>query len=230
MDNEQVSEQETGASIPDGFIEKSKVNDIVHARTKDVHAKAYEKGKQDALAAMQQQQPVTQASGSQQSMGGMTTPSSEDIQKMINDGVQNGLQNLQHHADAQRIASNFMEKLKPGYDNDPDFEKKVNALNLHQNLPLMHLLSGVDNTHEVIQDLHSNPIKIGNIMSLVNSPMAHMAPQAMASLANSIKMNNQASDNVKVPNAPLNQLQHSNVQDNGARTISDMRRDPRFRG
>lgn len=214
---------ETPKSDFDEQVPKSKVNEIVHARTKESHQKGYEKGRSEALAELQRQssQPQNQQQSYQPSqMGGMQAPSAEEIRKMITEQANQ----IRMEEEGRRIATDFVSKMQQGIAKYPDFEDKVAKLNLPNNLSILHLANATENAAEVVYELANNPHHVGTLLSLVNNPAtAHLAVSEIHRLSSSIKTNQAAS---QVPNVkpPLSQVKNSTVgTDSGAMTIDDYR-------
>jgi len=92
------------------------------------------------------------------------------------------------------------------------------------------LAAQMDNLPDIMYELAGNPSKLTHlhVLALTNPPLAR---KEMTKLSQSIKQNSDAvATNTKSP-APLGKLKSSAQagQDTGKRTISDMRKDSRFR-
>jgi len=126
-------------------------------------------------------------------------------------------------ANAQRTVQNFWQKISPGREKYPDFDKVVGDINYRAFPNVVHLLGDfVDNSHDVLYELGKDRIKMANLESL-----AYMSPQdaivQAQRLSQSIK-DNEASNKVKLPNEPLSQMRPSNTgTDNGVMGVKDYR-------
>jgi hypothetical protein len=232
------------AKAPEKMLPQSMVDKLIHARTKDVSAKAYEKGMRDAMEQLQaQQQPAMQPQQAAQptSMGGMQQLSPDQITQMINEVADRKVQDkhqelLQSHmqqqreADAMRVANEFVGKMQAGHEKYPDFAQTVGKLELAKLSDIVRLANGAENTADVMYELAKNPHKIVTLQALIDHPgLQHLAHSEMQRLSDSIKTNEQAS---KAPSAnePLSRIQPSSVgTDNGERTVKDYRKQPWLR-
>lgn len=141
---------------------------------------------------------------------------------------------------AQRIASEFFNKVGTGDGGVEGFYKRVNEAGIDiQSIPYhVQLANQVDNTREVMEDLISNPIKIGQIQNLINIDLeaqragrnSNLAYSEIKRLSDSIKLNQNAG-RYQSPNEPLSQLRPSNtgMGNQGVRAPGDYKRDPRYR-
>ena len=208
-------------SIPQDAAEKmikqSEVNELLG---KAKHA-SYEKGRREALEAMQaQQQPQGQ------SMGGMPQLTEEQVRQLIADEAQKQTQ----YTAAQNVLSNFAEQMKAGKGKYPDFDETIAQLGPMQNLThLVQLAHDTGISGDVMYELGKNPSKVATLTTLayVNP---HLARYEMNKLAESIRKNEAAA---KTPQAdePLDQIKPSTVgTDNGSNAIRDLRRKPWARG
>lgn len=226
--NESATQNQNVASAPPGqapvsaATQKVYTDDDVNRIVGEKKQKAYEQGKQEALAELQKQQNInstaTQAQSNVNQQAGLTP---EQEQRLVEQAYQR-IQNDQ-------LVHQFALKLQTGQQKYSDFEKVVTPLQLQTISPVARLANMFDNTADIIYDLGKNPAKVSNLMVLATiNP--NLAAQEMQRLSESIKENQQALANQQQVREPLSQPKSSNVGvDGGPRTIAEMRRDPRNR-
>lgn len=193
------------------------------------HAKhvGREQGRKETLMQLQSQQPdnnliAPTANNPQQpsSLGGMQGMTQDEVKRMIAEHEQNQAQ--QYHA--HQIATEFMAKVDATKDKYPDFDKTVESLELPTIPQVVQLANMVDNTGDVIYELAKNPHKVASLLSLSQIGNGRLAILEMKRLSDSIKQNQQASQQ-PIPPEPLSQLKPSNVgTDSGVPSIRDLRK------
>jgi len=134
-------------------------------------------------------------------------------------------------AEVNKIAETYMEKMAQGKELYDDFEEVTQDFSPAAYPQVTIMASQYDNLPDIMYELGKNPRKLVDlhVMALSNPPQAK---KQMAALSASIKQNEQAlASNQKSP-TPLSRMKASKAagQDTGRRTISDMRKDPRYRG
>jgi hypothetical protein len=213
QDNEPVEPaMNDGVADDEQTLDKATVSKIV-ARER---AKAYEKGKQEAL--MQQEQPV-QAQQQQapqpatQTFGGIQQApqmSQDDIQKLIAEHVPHYLQAQAEEYKNKQFVDSFVSKMQAAEKQYPGLEAKLNDLDLNKpaTIALVQMANNMDNTGDIINELMDNPEKLGVLLHLVNE-QPRLAQQRMASLGQSIKVNRDALEQEKSANQPIGQLKSS---------------------
>lgn len=137
----------------------------------------------------------------------------------------------QQQAQVDEIARNYLEKMEQGKHKYEDFEQVTKSFNPGKYAGVTILAAQQDNLADIIYDLKKNPQKLTHLHVLALTDPDE-AREEMARLSESIKKNEQALiSNVKSP-SPLSKLKPSAQagQDTGKRTISDLRKDPRYRG
>lgn len=204
------------------MLTQSQVNDIV----KGVKQDAFEKGRQAAMGGMSAAPAPVAAPAS--NIGGMAQLSQADIQKMIDERAPQAL--AKQVQEQQRLQTNqsFIQKIEAGKAAYPDFDKKVERLNLPALEHLIPLLNSTDNPADVLYDIANNPKKIVDFTMLQNlNPQ--LAYEEMQKMSGSIKQN-QAAASQTYPDEPLSQLKPSTTgTDNGSQTASDFRAKPYLR-
>lgn len=213
VNNEGISEK----LVPQSAVDKA----VKHAK----HL-AYEQGRKETLIELQsqnQQQPDTNTSvtnQSSQSLGGMPSLSTEQVQKMIEEHTQQKA----HQYHAHNIANEFLSKISAGKDKYPDFEETIDALELPTIPEVVQLANSFDNTADVMYELGKNPHKVASLLALSRLGNGKLAYLETKKLSDSIKQNQNALQQ-PVPPEPLSQLKPSNVgTDNGSLSISELRK------
>lgn len=207
----------------DDMLHKEIVSKIVERERQ----KAFEKGKQEALMELQQQQAPQEQQVAQQpqSIGGMQQMSQADIERLI---AERAPQVLQEHVDRLRTrqtVDSFVSKMQAAEQKYPGLEAKLNDLDYESMAPLIELANNMENTGDIMKELIDNPMKMGNLMTLMYA-QPKMAQRAMIDLSNSIKMNQEALAQEKQAQDPMSQLKPSSNagMDNSAMSVSDFRK------
>jgi hypothetical protein len=227
MTENQPDVQDNNEQIAEKLLPQSQVNDLVGT----AKSKGYQKGYQQAMAELQNQQ--------NQGMGGMAARSnpvdhglSQDaVQQMIADELSKHQQVLndnatraQQEAEGRRILNELAMKVndaKGRYDDFDDITSKVDFSKIPE---VLHYSNLADNAGDVLYDLAKNPGKIGTLRALT----PELAALEVKRLSDSIKANQQAS-NRQVPPEPMGQVKPSSVgMDSGVKTLRDYKR--QFRG
>lgn len=187
--------------------------------------KAYEHGRQEALAGLQNQQNVNN-SGQQPTVNQtpVNTPQqlTPEQEKRIADQAYQRMQNDQ-------LVNQFALKMTQGQQKYSDFEKVVTPLQFNTIPKVVQIANGFENTADIMYDLGKNPAKVSNLMVLAEiNP--HLAYQEMQRLSDSIKKNETAIANQQDVKAPLGQIKPSNVgAGSGKITSAERRQLPLYR-
>lgn len=234
----------TPSSTPQALSEErtfrqSEVNDIAARRA----AEAVERFKRETSMASH--------NGHSQQGNGYNPPptptqqsgmSREEYRQMAAEAAQQSMNDMirqqQEQSDQQRahgIAQQFLAKVEAGKGKYQDFDKKFNEVGFSNFPHIVQLVNEVENTEDVVYDLMNNPVKIGNIQSLVDHAVQRGLPPTLAlmeirKLSQSIKDNANAK-NFKSPNEPLSQLRPASAgtDNKGAWTASDYRKNPKYK-
>jgi len=213
----------------DDMLHKSIVSKIVERE----RLKAFEKGKQEALMELQQQQtqqqaPAEQVAAAPQQMGGMAQLSAADIERMIAEKAPQMLQEHILNIETKQMVNSFVAKMQAAEAKYPGLEAKLNDLDYNSLAPLIGVANEMDNTGDIMKELIDNPMKMGNLLTLQYTQPA-LARRAMLELSNSIKTNQEALAQEKQAQDPMSQLKPSNAGiDNSTMSVSDFRK--MFRG
>lgn len=205
---------ETSSAPVEKMLPQSEVNKIIGRVRSDAESKAYERAKIQY-----------QAENQQKSVGGQKIPTQDDIQRMIDEGVERKSQQQY----AEQLVSDFTNKIKTGATKYQDFDQVVGDLNLASNPHLVRWANGLDNTADVLYDLGKHPEKYASVMTLAGTA-PNLAVRKLQELSDSIKKNEDAKSATKAPQ-PLDSLEPSVTgMDNGRMTVSDLRKQDWLRG
>lgn len=226
VDQGVVPEPEAQGEPASDMLNKATVSKIVERE----RLKAFAKGKQEALMELQQQQapqesaPAQQAQAPQQ-LGGMQQMSAADIERMIAERAPQLLQDHVNNMKNQQTVSSFVAKMEAAEAKHPGLEAKLNDLDYSTMAPVISLANDMENTADIMQELLDNPMKMGNLMTLVYT-QPKMASRAMAELSNSIKTNQDALAQERQAQDPMSQLKPSTSagMDNSAMSVSDFKK------
>ena len=212
------------------MLSKTTVSKIVERE----RLKAFEKGKQEAIMELQQQQmqqeqaPVQQPVAAPQQLGGMAQLSAADIERMIAEKAPQMLQEHVNNLKTEQMVNSFVSKMQAAEAKYPGLEAKLNDLDYNSMAPLVSLANDMENTGDIMKELLDNPMKMANLLTLqYTQPM--LAKRAMTELSNSIRTNQEALAQEKQAQDPMSQLKPSNAgMDNSAMSVQDFRK--MFRG
>lgn len=197
---------------PEKVLKQSEVNELVGR----VKHEAYMKGMRDAQVQPPQEQPQGQ------SMGGMPQITDDHIRQLIADEAQKQTQ----LAEVNKLISNFASQMESGKEKYSDFNETVGKLGDLKNIPhIVKLAAETGMAGDVMFELGRNPGKVASLTTLayINPSLAE---EEMKKLANSIKVNQEASQAPDVAE-PLSQVRPSTVgKDNGSNQVKDLRRKP----
>ena len=223
--------------IPEPEAQGEPVNDML---SKDVvskivereRLKAFEKGKQEALMQLQQeQQPVTQEQApmqqaqAPQQLGGMQQMSAADIERMIAEKAPQMLQDHVNNLKTEHAVNSFVNKMQAAESKYPGLEAKLNDLDYNSMAPLVQMANDMENTADIMNELLDNPMKMGNLLTLMYA-QPKLANKAMQDLSSSIKQNQEAVAQDAKARDPMAQLKPSmNAgMDNGSMSVTDFRK------
>lgn len=188
---------------------------------KIVHAKIMRERERLTADSSQSQMPLNKEE--------LLQEAAQMMQKQMDE--QRQAQEREHQkAQAEEVARTYYEKMGQGKDLYQDFEEVTGEFNPGTYWQVATMATQHDNTPAIIYELEKNPRKLVDLhmLALTDPPRAR---KEMAKLSQSIKDNQGAiANNVKSP-SPLSKLKSSAVagQDTGKRTISDLRKDSRFK-
>jgi len=144
----------------------------------------------------------------------------EEIQRQ-----QEEQQNSIHQRNQEELAGQLAEKITAGIEKHPGFKEKLLEVEINKFPEVLALANSVENTSDVLMEICSNPLKLGQISSLIRNGQAGAAMAALKQLSGSIKTNEEniaASQNDI--SEPSRRLQSSSVgADSGKMEIRDFR-------
>lgn len=206
------------------MVPQSKVNDIVAAKLMK---------EREALEA--------QYRGNAGSMGGMQSQSGFDKDALMEEmkstwraeieKQQREAEEAQQRAQIDAVAKDYLEKMKQGPELYEDFQEVTKGFSPSK-YPQVTILAGqMENTPDIIYELKKNPQKLTHLHVLALTDPDE-AQAEMTRLSKSIKRNEEALANNSKSPSPLSKIKTSARagQDTGKRTVSDLRKDSRFRG
>ena len=216
---------------------KIQVQDVI----KREKAKAYERGKREALMELQQQnqapvqeqaaapqQTPMQAPQQAQEFGGMPQMSQEQIAQMIMEQAPQALQAHIQQAKKTEMVNSFISKMEVAEEKYPGLEAELNKLNYSD--PRIHtfidLANRTDNTAEVMKEVLDNPSKLESLLNMAHN-QPYMAQKALASLSDSIKTNQQALAQESQARDPMSKLKSSataGLADSSDVSVRDLRK------
>jgi hypothetical protein len=216
LDTDLQEEAPVEPAMNDGVAEEALDKATVSKIVARERAKAYEKGKQEALMQQQQEQqpPVQQApQPAAQTFGGIQQApqmSHEDIQKMIAEHVPHYLQAQADEYKNKQFVDSFVGKMQAAEKQYPGLEKKLEDLDFSKpgTQALVQMANNMDNTGDIMNELIDNPEKMGVLLNLIHE-QPKLAQQRMSSLGNSIKTNQEALNQSQSAQEPIGQLKSS---------------------
>lgn len=224
-----IPAEEAQGETGNDMLSKSTVSKIVERERQ----KAFEKGKQEALMQLQQEQQQAPAEAqapmahSQQagSLGGMQQMSQADIERQIAERIPQALQEHVNQMQNKQAVEAFVQKMQAAETRYPGLEAKLNDLDYEHLAPVVHLANNMENTADIMKELVDNPSKMANLTILMHT-QPKMAQKAMQELSTSIKTNQDAIAQEKQAQDPMSQLKPSSSagMDNSAMSVSDFRK------
>jgi hypothetical protein len=219
----------SGNQTQEKLLRQSEVNDIVGR----VKHESYEKGKTEAQAEWQRNQSQTSQNTSQnnqQTIGGMSQMTPDEIRKLVKEASKEAslqtYQEAEQQVAAQKIVGEFVGKINRGKDRYSDFEQVVSPLQLQTIPQIVALSNKFDNTEDIIYDLGKYPAKVAPLVTLA-AIAPHLAEIEMRKLSEDIKSNQNSANKEQNVREPHSQMKPSNIgNDNGAHSISDLRKQP----
>ena len=204
------------------MLSKATVSKIVERE----RLKAFEKGKQEALMELQQnqmqeQQPEQAAPMAEpiqrqsQGMGGMAPQapagmSQEAIEQLIMQKAPEALMQQFNEHKQKTMVDAFVNKMQAAEQRYPGLEEKLNKLNYQD--PAMHSLiemsNNLENTGDVMHELVSNPSKMIQVLAGIRE-QPFLGQETLMSLSNSIKQNQEAAAENSQAREPMSQLKPS---------------------
>lgn len=221
--SQQVAEAQPQAQKAERMVPQSEVDKAIYA----VKMRARE----EAEAQLRQQQA---------GMGGMQQPVYDEEALLAKatarmqqqqEEQRKALEAEQQKAQVDEIARTYLEKMSQGKEIYEDFDEVTSDFNPGAYPQVTILASQQDNLPDIMYELSKNPQKLTHlhVLALTNPAQAR---KEMTKLSQSIKRNDDAIANNSKSPAPLSKLKTSATagQDNGKRSIRDLRKQDYLRG
>lgn len=151
--------------------------------------------------------------------------SQDEIRRMIAEEAPRYMQEQAKKAQMDNLVSSFVGKIEAAKEEMPGLSDSLNELNITPEFtPVIAMANDLPNTAAVMNELVSNPMKMGYIVSLMQT-QPKMAAKAMYDLSQSIEQNRKAVAENQESRAPLDQIkQTSKGLGNGTPTIADFKK------
>jgi len=228
QDLEPVVDAEAKAEEP----KKTFTSDVVKKVVEREKAKAFERGKREALMELQQQEnapaetmqnQVQQQQQQSVGMGGMKQMSQADIERMISERAPMALQKHVQELQQQQMVNTFVAKMQQAEQQYPGLEEELN--NLNYNDPRMtsfiSMANQLENTGDIMKEVLDNPTKMESLLNMsYNQP--YQAQKALKSLSDSIRTNQTAKSEEAQARDPLSQIKSSTTSGNAEKSQHDM--------
>jgi len=209
--------------------------DLVSKIVERERTKAYEKGKQEAVMALQEQQAPQQAPEQQmqqpqqaQNIGGMQQMSQADIERLIAEKapqmLQEQMQQQLQQQRTQQTVDSFVSKMQAAEAKYPGLEAKLNDLDYSTLANVVQMANELENTGDIMKELVDNPEKMSSII-LLSYTQPKLAQKKLMDLSNSIRTNQQALAEEAQAQDPMSQLKPSTSAgvDDGAMSVTKFR-------
>jgi len=224
--NEAPSDQSSSVNS-DEVISKSRMNDIIHERTRQASQKAYERAKAEAQAERERER---QSNG----IGGMPQMDEAKLRSMMQEEFDRRaakqLEEFERQSHQKRIndlANDYTAKIAAAKETHPDLFARQHELN-----ELAMLVPFINETSEVAgisQHLLDNGGAFANLLVL-SQQSPERVRRELKKIEASIKANDAARSR-EYPNEPLSQPTPSkNAMDNGSSSIEALKQQPWLRG
>lgn len=201
----------------DGMVSKQRVDEIA----KDVYARAFEKGKQEAYKNQSNQKESY--SSNNVSIEELRRVAAEEARKQ-HEELQKRNEEAYTNQMGKDILNQLMSKFEAGKNKYEDFDQKVAPYFNVMTAPIFGMANNLDNTADVSYELASRPHLIDEINSTLKYAGPSVAFQKLTALSESLKLNQQAST-VRTPNDPLSQIKSSPISgDDGSMSVTEARK------
>lgn len=202
------------------------VNHIAATKKRQGYEKGYEAARAELMQQQASAQPVQPNPSQVNAPGGLTPEMQALIDNKISEGLQKKADEHQRTVQQQQIqnvANTFVQKINASKGKIDNLDQIQKDLNLEANPMLWVTAAEFENPGEILKELHDQPQKFAEIISLSNSPA--MMKKRMKELADSLKQNEEA-EKAPIAKPPLSRQKPSNLgADNGKKqkdlTVSD---------
>lgn len=206
---------------------KSFSSDAVKKVVEREKAKAFERGKREALMELQNQeggqQEQMQPQGQNIGLGGMKQMTPEDVERMIAERAPQALQSHVQKLQQEQMVNTFVQKMQLAETQHPGLEQELN--NLNYNDPRMHsfiaMANQMENTGDIMKEVLDNPTKMESLLNMAHN-QPYQAQKALKSLSDSIKTNQQGKAEEVRARDPMSQIKSSTTSGNKELSQHDM--------
>lgn len=207
---------------------KSFSSDAVKKVVEREKAKAFERGKREALMELQNQadgtqEPMQQPQGQNIGLGGMKQMTPEDVERMIAERAPQALQSHVQKLQQEQMVNTFVQKMQLAEQEHPGLEQELN--NLNYNDPRMHsfiaMANQMENTGDIMKEVLDNPTKMEALLNMAHN-QPYQAQKALKSLSDSIKTNKQGKAEEVKARDPMSQIRSSTTSGNKEQSQHDM--------
>lgn len=231
IEQQDIEPAQEPTGVPtDDMLSKATVSKIVERE----RLKAFEKGRNEALMQIQNEQQqaapqeapqmIQQAS---QGLGGMAPQLTQaDVERMISERAPQALQDQIHNMRIENTVNAFVSKMQAAEQKYPGIQDKLNKLNYESIAPLIQHANEMENTADIMQELLNHPHKMVNLSSLMRE-QPYFGQMELMNLSNSIKQNDTAKAQEAQANDPMSRLKPSaNIEmtDSGDMSVNDLRK------
>ena len=216
---EPVANANEANETPEDKTKRTFDSDQVKKVVEREKAKAFERGKKEALLELQSQQSMNQEqqpalqpmnNGQNVGMGGMKQITPEDIERMIAEKAPHALQQHVQKLQQDNMVSTFVNKMQQAEQQYPGLEAELN--NLNYNDPRMHsfiaMANSMENTGDIMKEVMDNPSKMESLLNMAHN-QPYQAQKALKSLSESIKTNQTAKSQEAQARDPMSQIKSS---------------------
>ena len=207
------------------MLPQSEVDKIVGARLARERAQleAQYRGQNQGMGGMQPQMPAINEEA-------ILEKATQRMQSQL-EAQQKEAQEAQQRAQIDAMARTYLEKMKQGPTLYEDFDEVTKGFKPNKYPQVAVIAAELENTPDIIYDLRKNPQKLATLQMFALNEDYDELREELTKLSKSIKNNAQSlSQNQKSPQ-PLTKLKSSAFagQDTGKRTISDMRKESKYK-
>jgi hypothetical protein len=228
----------TDASAPgmDESVSRAHATELIK-REKEA---AYRKAQREFQVQLDQMK-----TGQSQSMGGMQQVNDDALDQAVDRKLQAKLKALEEQYESQNQeqrkaeyssyvndqAKTYLEKMDKGGSLADDFKEMTSRFKPDRFKEVFFLANSYENTPAIIYELGKNPEKLAQINLMMQSD-PDMAKIMMDNLNKSIEFNDQAKQNNKSAQPPLDRPKPSLAAgaDNGLMSLADLKKSPFLRG
>ena len=204
---------ESPAVVPNEVAQSEKIlpQERVNALVGEAKSKGYQKGYQEALAAMGHKPAEAHTPASAQNTQDIAGIVQREMAKQQQQQAE-AMRQAQVEAEGKRIINELQQKVAMAQGKHDDFDDVTKQVDFTQVPEVLHYANLVDNGGDVLYDLAKNPAKIATLRGLPPS----LAAMEVRRMSESIKANESA-----VANPPNLRDRPSQIKSSPVQTVSD---------